>query len=812
MRGQPLRLRYQSIRNVALLVLLSVHVLSAQGSFTVTGYDGEPLPFATAENSALQLTADRVGRIIVPASLYGTDTLRLSYLGYQPLEETVFDLIQSGTVQLRPSTAKAVTIIGRTDRSVNRVIGEVDIINRKNIQLSQSQTTVDALESNANVYVQRSQMGGGSPVLRGFEANRVLLVHDGVRMNNAIYRSGHLQNAITVDPHLLDQIEVIYGPGALLYGSDALGGVIHFRTKDPQLRLKKDSKPIASEVYSRYATVNEELTLHAHLDYGSRKWAGLTSVSQTSFGDMWSGKYYRYNDANTPNYGLRSLVQSAYADSPKDEIVSNNHPRQQVGTAYQQINIVQKLKYQCTETHYVLADLQFTTSNDIPRYDQLLDVDTWRRWDYGPQKRLAISLRSVLSSSNLFFDRLTTQLSQQTLTESRITSRRSSDYENSRIEYLEVYGINVDATKKVHPDILISYGAEVMVNKVDSESQSVLQPFAMTGESTRPILTRYADDQALMTAQGAYVLGEYKKEKHHLQAGLRYSHQEVNLRYADSIIVWPSDYYQGVTNATDALTGSIAHRYATGRWSISSSVGTAFRAPNVDDQAKIRIKGDEVTIPNLSLQPERSLTTEVSIGYTRADRWQAAVTGFYTRLSNAIVQAPAVLPSGANTLIQDGSTLATVANVNAAAGDIVGISVSGQYAVSSTLRLQGSVSYTRGWQYLEGIQGPLSHIPPLYGRLSINYARDQWTASAQLRFNGSKPLDQYGGSPDNIELATPIGTPAWYVIDLSAQRRLGDCWQLEVGIDNLLNRFYRPFASGVNGPGFGVIVGLRFSI
>ena len=77
------------------------------------------------------------------------------------------------------------------------------------------------------VKVQKTQFGGGSPVLRGMEANRILLVVDGVRMNNAIYRKGHLQNSITVSPSMLDKTEVLFGPSSVIYGSDALGGVIH---------------------------------------------------------------------------------------------------------------------------------------------------------------------------------------------------------------------------------------------------------------------------------------------------------------------------------------------------------------------------------------------------------------------------------------------------------------------------------------------------------------------------------------------------------------------------------------------------------
>ena len=81
------------------------------------------------------------------------------------------------------------------------------------------------------VEVQKSQFGGGSPNIRGFEANKILLTLDGVRLNNAIYRSGHLQNIISIDESVLEDVAVIFGPSSVLYGSDALGGTIHMKTK-----------------------------------------------------------------------------------------------------------------------------------------------------------------------------------------------------------------------------------------------------------------------------------------------------------------------------------------------------------------------------------------------------------------------------------------------------------------------------------------------------------------------------------------------------------------------------------------------------
>ena len=131
----------------------------------------------------------------------------------------------------------------------------IHVVNAKELAFLNQQTTPDMLQSTGSVFVQKSQMGGGSPVIRGFETNKVLMVVDGVRMNNAIYRGGHLQNSITLDNSMLDRVEIILGPGSVVYGSDALGGVMHFSSKKAKLS-SNDTLQVRSNAFMRFSTAN----------------------------------------------------------------------------------------------------------------------------------------------------------------------------------------------------------------------------------------------------------------------------------------------------------------------------------------------------------------------------------------------------------------------------------------------------------------------------------------------------------------------------------------------------------------------------
>lgn len=123
------------------------------------------------------------------------------------------------------------------------------------IAFENPQTSADLLESTGNVYIQKSQLGGGSPMIRGFSTNRLLITVDGVRMNNAIFRGGNLQNVISVDPFTVQNTEITLGAGSVVYGSDAIGGVMSFYTKKPKLSFT-DSLRLDANAITRYASLN----------------------------------------------------------------------------------------------------------------------------------------------------------------------------------------------------------------------------------------------------------------------------------------------------------------------------------------------------------------------------------------------------------------------------------------------------------------------------------------------------------------------------------------------------------------------------
>ena len=202
----------------------------------------------------------------------------------------IFQSLQAQTDSTRETVSIRETVISanRTSENVGNVAQQISILNRAKIAQLNAQTTADLIQNTGLAFVQKSQMGGGSPVLRGFEANRVLLVVDGVRMNNAIYRAGHLQNLVTTDQGSLDRVEVLFGPASNVYGSDALGGAICLYTKNPV--LSKGGFKTTGSAFTRYGSVNNEKTGHVDFSLAGRRFGSLTSLTFSDFDDLRIGE------------------------------------------------------------------------------------------------------------------------------------------------------------------------------------------------------------------------------------------------------------------------------------------------------------------------------------------------------------------------------------------------------------------------------------------------------------------------------------------------------------------------------------------
>lgn len=845
-----------------------VHALITDKGMNITVVDENGLPLIgvniyTKDRTFNEIT-DHEGRVIVKDILYDTQ-FYFDYLGYEIQSLSFAQLRQlNGKVQLKPVAERleTVLVVGRRDDKAEEIPYSVQKVSKEEIIHTNPQTTADALGHHANIYIQKSQMGGGSPIIRGFEANRVLLVLDGVRLNNAIYRNGHLQNAITIDNSIIEQMEVIYGPGSLMYGSDALGGVVHFRSKDPKLffgdPLGKKNKLVESNFFTRYATVNSEKTIHADINIGKEKWAFLTSLNFTDYDDIRSGSN---RPSLYPQFGRHNFyVKRMFGE---DFILSNEDPNIQKRTGYSQFDFLQKIRFQPNHKVYFIANFQYSTSSDIPRYDRLTEYRgkkenlRFAEWFYGPQTRGLFSLKTRLLQSTSFFDRATIISSFQWIEEDRHERKTSSTWRESSLVDVRVYALTADFDKAFDKKErhLLSYGLDVSHNDVIANA---FRTNISDAKRVSDISTRYPSEGSRLSALGSYLNYRWKNNTGALivNAGLRFSYTNLFAKFgANDPVRWPAFYQNGISTKNGALTWATGITFnSPSQWQIRVLAATAFRSPNIDDFAKFREKNGFVSVPNPNIKPERAFSTELTIskawGKVHKSRNQnnpylkLSATSFFTRLKDAIVREAFFLPDGQKSFVSGLDTFFIQANVNAHRAYIYGISGNILLQLNKHLSLKSGLSWTKGLRtyketFASGLTKidtlvPQDHIPPIYGQTSLSFTNKSWKLEAVIRYNGSKKVEDYAvstiednvyggyiidrtGTSDNIEqglVVNPsnpfyLGLFGWTTLNFYASCKFHKNFQLNLGVENISDIHYRTFSSGLSAPGRNFIIALR---
>jgi len=689
----------------------------------------------------------------------------------------------------------------------------IDVLNASTIAKFNSQNTGDLLINSGNVFVQKSQQGGSSPVIRGFEASRVLLVVDGIRMNNAVYRAGHLQNAITVDQNILERVEVIYGPASTMYGSDGLGGVIHFRTKAPVLSTNTKLK-VTGNALVRFSSANEEKTGHADVSLGGKKFAWLQSYTYSDFGDMKMGDNYK---SKYPNFGRRS--QYIKRINGIDSVVTNDDDRTQRFSGYKQWDITQKILFKQSDKVSHSLNFQYSNSSDVPRYDRLQDTRNfggsigttlrYAEWFYGPQTRLLTAYELNVKKLG-FFNDLRVNLNYQDIKESRQQREyRRLDRFESRREHVKVMGFIIDG-RKIWGNNELNIGIDGQLNDV----KSVADRTNLTTGAVTKLDPRYPDGENKMNYFGLYAqhLLKMKNGKLVLNDGIRL--QSVSLH---STIVDNSFFNLPVTDIKQtpfAITGNLGLVYMPVQsFRITGNLSSGFRAPNVDDAVKIfesTTATRRVIIPNAEIEPEYTYNFDIGITKTFHEIVKFELTGFYTLFRNAIATAPFKL-NGQDSIMYNGIRCAVYTSQNVNKAFVRGFNARLKIDFSKKISWDNTISQTYGrYKNPDGTKKPLDHVPPVFGKTSLTYANKQFSTEVYVMFNGWKKIKDYNpDGEDNGQYATADGMPSWFTFNWRGSYAFTKNLTLQAGVENMGDRNYRYFASGFSAPGRNFIIALR---
>lgn len=787
--------------------------LSAQNIKVVNSLTKEPIFGVAIYN--VDKTKSVITNFLGDASLdefSNTETIYFKHLSHVLKELTKQQLGQSNRVYLVSNTQGLDEIVisaSKFEQSKRDIPQKVINVNTQSIQFTNPQTSADLLESTGQVYIQKSQLGGGSPMIRGFSTNRLLITVDGVRMNNAIFRGGNLQNVIAIDPFSIQNTEVILGSGSVIYGSDAIGGVMGFYTQHPQTSLT-DSLFFKSNVILRHATASNEKTGHLDFNLGYKKWAFLTSSSYNNFGDLRMGKH------GTIAY-LRP--EFALATNTGDVIIKNNNPLVQKVTGYQQLNILQKVLFKPQENLSFSLGLYYATTSDYSRYDQLIRYrnGTLRsaEWNYGPQKWLMSNFQIIkLSSNSSLYDKVKTTLAYQNFKESRKDRNFQSDIRNLRYEAVDAYSFNLDFEKTLALKTKLFYGLEYVYNKVMSHGEEE----NISTNTITPTVSRYPNGSNWQSA-AAYASIKHKPNlKFVFQSGLRFNYIISNANFSENN-VYLNLPFSTSKNEASALTGTAGIRWSPNsilQWKLNAS--SAFRAPNIDDIGKVfDSEPGSVVVPNNNLKPEYAYTGELGLKLNFNDKVVLDMSTYYTYLDNALVRRDFSL-NGETQIMYDGELSNVQAIQNASKAWIYGFEVGLKLALTKQFELTSQYSVVGGSEVDNGIEVPVRHAAPSFGNTHLVYTANNLKFDAFLVYNNELSFNQLAPSEiekDYIYAKDTNGnpySPSWYTLNFRSQYQISKSTSITASLENMTDQRYKTYSSGIAAAGINFILSLKYSL
>lgn len=818
------------MRDLIFLLVFLIHSFSySQRIKTIDKQTGKIIRNVTVYNEGLTINLSSNNEGFVDVSEFDeNEKILFSHISYALLK-TKKSILQKQKLLVyltkqSEQLDEVVLSVFKNEERTNRVAEQIAVISAKDIQKISPQTSADLLATIPGIKVQKSQFGGGSPVIRGMESNRVLLVVDGVRMNNAIYRKGHLQSSITVAPNLLDKTEVVFGPSSVIYGSDALGGVIHYFTKTPKLSEKNK---VNSQFFSRFSSVNQEVTTTVSADVSFPNWASFTSISHSDFGDLKIGKNrnHGFNDWGKVFYYSENTNRN-YSETP----TLNSDPELLKNTGYRQTDVLQKFFVTLSKNTDLKINLQYSTSSDIPRFDRLSELENsslkFAEWNYGPQNRLLVSSQLLINPNKKWIESGIITGAYQHIEESRIQRKFGSLDRSHREESVNVFSLNGDFSVSLTQDKKrkLSYGFEFAYNDVVSKSYGKTLNISngeMNGYSDDfMVQSRYPDGGSNYLSAAAYI--GYRQDvtqKSTLNTGLRVTNTNLNAIWMDPTFIQLPE--TNITLNNSAVTATIGYVYRSNEnWQLNSILSSGFRSPNIDDIGRIREKRGNVSIPNIHVNPEIAYNAEIGIQkYFNDKKFRVGTNFYYTLLDNYIQRDFIYNADGSKKQVQfDGEYGNAVSNQNKGTAYILGYTINYLGEVSSTLNTSGYITYTKGRTY--DTQEPMSSIPPFFGQFELNFKKNKIELGAAVRFNSKKDIKDFNITEgiDNHDL-TPIidpnavidtdkyyGSPSWMTIGVTSNYLMNDTFSIQARLDNIFDEHYIEFASGISAPGRNVSV------
>jgi len=715
-------------------------VINAQTDAPINGAN------ISVENSTIGTVTDSEGHFTIEIPKFENKILKVSFIGFKTkvLNQDDENSSKHIEIELEPATVqlnKSVVVTASRNELVSfETPDAVSVLNTQELHQNAPRSMAEALIGTAGVWMQKTNHGGGSPFVRGLTGNQTLLLIDGIRLNNAAFRYGPNQYFNTIDVFSVDRVEVIRGKGSVLYGSDALGGVINVITRSPEYFAGKPQ--IGGRGKLKFMNKGMERSGLGELTFQSSNFALLGNVGYKDFGDIFAGG------------DLGFERPSGY-----DEWSVNLQAKLRLGNNWQ-----------------LKSAYQHVRQNDVPRFDQVAQRG-YETYLFDPQiHRLAYAKLEHFGESPLL-RKIQFTVSNQYSDETRKLQKVDSPVFQKENDQVTTYGFSAEVNSEFNTNWTAVTGTEFYTDQVESgRTETNFE----TGKETK-MRGLYPDDSDMRNL-AVFSQHTLKLDKFSFNFGGRFNTFRIH-----SV----DEEFGEVTLKPSSLVGNLSVQYFVSRQhQFIASAHSAFRAPNINDISSFGLFDYGIEIPSTDLSPEKSFTVEG--GYKQSsDRFSMAVSVFNTRLNNQIVREKATY-NGSATIDSE----QVYKKQNLAHSNIMGI----EFESGWQLNRQFSFINNLTWLYGKNLENdePMRRIPPLNGKLAMQYNQSGIFGEAEFLFAAKQ--DRLSGGDIDDHRIPDGGTPGWSVLNLKA----GYSWKtisLNAGLHNLFNKAYRIHGSGVDGYG-----------
>ena len=637
----------------------------------------------------------------------------------------------------------------------------------------QRRTVTDALTDLPSVMVQKTAYGQASPFIRGFTGYQTVMLVDGIRLNNSTFRSGPNQYWSTIDPFTVERIEVVRGPGSVLHGSDAVGGVVNAVSR--RRTSFEPGEHMEGRTHVRWSDAEHSWTVRGEVQ-GNRDDLGYSACTPScSFGALEAG----------------------------------HGPGRREGTACRDTDGDVRLDWRQDDRSSWAFGLQHVDQDGVPRTHKTVDAESYHGTDVGSelrrdlfQTRDLVYLRHERLGSTPFADRVEITGSWHEQRERQIRARDTSrtDHQGTDVGTLGLQ-VQLDKTTRIGE---LTYGVECWRDDVDSFRRDYVNGVL----DLERIQGAVADD-ARYDLLGVYVQDEIRWGETTLVAWARRTYARARAGSVDDPTVGGADPATPgnvirVDDSWSDVVGSLRAVHPLGEsWNAFGGVSQAFRAPNLSDLTSLDDTSGLET-PSPGLDAEEYVTYEAGLR-GRGERWTVQGTMWTTDIDGMIVPSPTGRRIGGTPEVRKD---------NVGDGWVHGVEIEGRLRLTSELTLDAAYSWMYGRvDQIDPARGivrePLSRLMPRTVAATLTWkpagsAFEWWVAGRAVDHQDHLSLKD----ATDIERIPPGGTPGYGVVSIGTTFRISENADFLIALDNVADRDYRIHGSGVNEPGRNLILAL----